>query len=70
MMPYFKDSEWKCQEKKFGGHAKQSASLVQIQLNPAKGIPAHVDDLIAVEVEDRPGQCSALLENLRSDHLT
>ena len=30
-----------------------------------KGIPAHIDDVIAVEVEDRPGEFSNLLESLR-----
>jgi hypothetical protein len=30
-----------------------------------KGIPAHIDEVIAVEVEDRPGQFANLLENLR-----
>jgi hypothetical protein len=30
-----------------------------------KGIPAHIDEVIAVEVEDRPGQFSNLLESLR-----
>jgi len=29
-----------------------------------KEIPAHIDDVIAVEVEDRPGQISKLLENI------
>ena len=29
-----------------------------------KEIPAHIDDVIAVEVDDRPGQISKLLENI------
>ncbi len=35
-----------------------------------KGIPAHIDDVIAVEVEDRPGQFSNLLESLREADIT
>jgi hypothetical protein len=30
-----------------------------------KGIPARIDEVVAVEVEDRPGQFSNLLESLR-----
>ena len=30
-----------------------------------KGIPARIDEVVAVQVEDRPGQFSNLLESLK-----
>ena len=35
------------------------------QILMQKGIPARIEEVIAVEVEDQPGQFSNLLENLR-----
>lgn len=34
-----------------------------------KGIPAHIDEVLAVEVEDHPGQFASLLENLREANI-
>jgi hypothetical protein len=34
-----------------------------------KGIPAHIEEVIAVEVNDRPGQFTNLLENLREANI-
>ena len=34
-----------------------------------KGIPAHIDEVIAVEVQDQPGQFAILLENLREANI-